>query len=40
MAFLKLTEEKLTHKNGPYELKPGPVKRIIELVERLKEKQG
>ena len=38
--FLKLTEEKLTRKNGPYELKPGPAERIIELVERLKEKQG
>ncbi|CAG8695067.1 5747_t:CDS:2 [Funneliformis caledonium] len=37
--FLKLTEEKLTRKNGPYELKPSPAERIIELVERLKEKQ-
>ncbi|CAG8731271.1 10941_t:CDS:2 [Funneliformis caledonium] len=37
--FLKLTEEKLTCKNGPYEFKPGPAERIIELVERLKEKQ-
>ncbi|CAG8650464.1 11648_t:CDS:2 [Funneliformis caledonium] len=37
--FLKLTEEKLICKNGPYELKPGSAERIIELVERLKEKQ-
>jgi len=40
MAFLKLTEEKLTRKNSPYELKPDPAERIIKLVERLKEKQG
>ena len=38
--FFKLIEEKLTYKNGPYKLKPSPTERIIELVERLKEKQG
>ncbi|GES81118.1 hypothetical protein GLOIN_2v1782831 [Rhizophagus clarus] len=37
--FLRLTEEKLTRRNDPYELKPGPAERIMELVERLKEKQ-
>ncbi|CAG8629311.1 6844_t:CDS:2, partial [Ambispora gerdemannii] len=38
-AFLRLTEEKLTRKNGLYELKASPAEGIMELVEQLKEKQ-
>ncbi|CAG8566692.1 13258_t:CDS:2 [Funneliformis mosseae] len=34
-AFLRLTEEKLTRKDGLYELNPSPAEGIMELVEEL-----
>ncbi|CAG8485229.1 13695_t:CDS:2 [Funneliformis caledonium] len=39
-AFLRLTEEKLTRKNDPYEMDPSPAESIIELVEELNKNTG
>ena len=39
-AFLRLTEEKLTRKDGLYELNPSPAEGIMELVEELNKNLG
>jgi hypothetical protein len=36
-TFLRLTEEKLTRKPGPFELLYGPAEEVMLLVERLKD---
>ncbi|CAB4411098.1 unnamed protein product [Rhizophagus irregularis] len=39
-AFLRLTIQMLTNENGPFKIKFGNATDIMELVEKLKEKQG
>ncbi len=39
-AFLRLTKEKLTRKDGLYELNPSPAEGIMELIEELNKNLG